>query len=252
MGISASRCFGAKAKRAAASHRDQTLSEPQLVSIGLSDNERVARVGVPKAGLGGVVAGSLALVLAACGGAPQSGVASLGNSTTTTAQPASAGTGGVAGGGVAANAGKGAPGGSSNTVTVMAGGNFADMLKFAQCMRSHGVIDFPDPSSNGTIVVSGAVSQSPQYAAADETCRKLLPNGGIPTAAQRAQSLAQLLKVSVCMRAHGISDFPDPTSNGIHIPIRPGMPSGLDPDNPRFQAAEKACQRFQPGQAVGP
>jgi hypothetical protein len=225
---------------------------PQLELMGVSDNERVARVGVPKAALVGVVAGSVVLVLAACGRAPQSGVASLGSSTTTTAQPASSGTGGVASGGVAGNTGNGAPGASSNTVTVMAGGNFADMLKFAQCMRSHGVIDFPGPSSNGTIVVSATVSQSPPYAAADETCRKLLPNGGIPTAAQRAQSLAQLLKVSVCMRAHGISDFPDPTSNGIRIPIRPGMPGDLDPNNPRFQAAEKACQRFQPGQPVGP
>jgi hypothetical protein len=130
-------------------------------------------------------------------------------------------------------------------------GNSVDMLRFAQCMRSHGV-DFPNPSSNGTIVVSGTVSQSPQYPAADQTCRELLPNGGIPTAAQQAQSLAQLLKVSVCMRAHGISDFPDPTSKGIQIPVRPGMPSDLDPNNPRFQAAEKACQRLQPGQPAGP
>jgi hypothetical protein len=48
------------------------------------------------------------------------------------------------------------------------------------------------------------------------------------------------------MRAHGISDFPDPTANGIEIPIRKGMPTDLDPNNPRFQSAEKACQRFGP------
>jgi hypothetical protein len=219
--------------------------------MGLPDNERVARAGVPKAALAGAVAGSLAFVLAACGGSPQPGVASLGNSTTAPAQRAFAGAGGVAGGRGAGHTGNGARGGSSATVTVMTG-NFAGMFTFAQCMRSHGVIDFPSPSSNGTIVVSGTVSQSPQYPAADHRCRKLLPNGGIPTAAQQAQSLAQLPKVSVCMRAHGISDFPDPTSNGIQIPVRAGMPSDLDPDNPRFQAAEKACQRFQPGQPAGP
>jgi hypothetical protein len=130
---------------------------------------------------------------------------------------------------------------------VMAAGNDADMVQYARCMRSHGVVDFPDPSSNGTISVSGNVSQSPQYPAADETCHKLLPNGGVPTAAQRARSLAQLLKVSVCMRGHGIRDFPDPTSNGIRIPIRPGMPSDLVPTNARFQSAEKACQHLAPG-----
>ena len=151
-------------------------------------------------------------------------------------------------GGGAANAGNGAPGDGAQSDMVMAGGsgNYADRLKYAQCMRSHGVVDFPDPSSNGTISVSGTVSQSPQYPAADNTCRKLLPNGGIPTAAQQAQGLAQLLKVSICMRAHGISDFPDPTSNGIRIPVRKGMPSDLDPNNLRFQAADKACQSLGP------
>jgi len=114
------------------------------------------------------------------------------------------------------------------------------------------VLDFPEPSRDGTITVSGTVSRSAQYPAADEACRKLLPNGGIPTAAERAQGLAQLLELAVCMRAHGIRDFPDPTSSGIQIPIRPGMPSDLEPDNPRFQAAEKACRRFQPGQSTGP
>ncbi|HUB70071.1 MAG TPA: hypothetical protein VL984_06585 [Acidimicrobiales bacterium] len=207
----------------------------------------MARVVVLKAALVGVVAGGLAIVLAACGSAAQSGVASLGKATTTTAQPAPAVTGGVAGGGVAANAGNAAPGAGSNSEMVMAPGNPADMLKFAQCMRSHGVIDFPDPSSNGAIVVSGTVSQSPQYGAADQTCHDLLPNGGIPTAAQRAQALAEMLKLSVCMRAHGISDFPDPTSEGIRIALKPGMPSDLVPGNPRLQAAQKACQRFGPG-----
>jgi len=189
---------------------------------------------------------AVALLFAACGsGSASPGVASVG-STTTTTQSASAGAGGGGGGGGAANAGNGAPGGGPHTVMVMSGTG-ADMLKYAQCMRSHGVVDFPDPSSNGTILVGGTVSQSPQYPAADNTCRKLLPNGGVPTAAQQAQGIAQLLKFSVCMRAHGISDYPDPTSNGIQIPIRKGMPSDLDPNNPRLQSAEKACQHLAPG-----
>jgi hypothetical protein len=220
---------------------------PQLVLMGASDNERVARARVPKTGLVGVVAGSLALLLAACGGSQQAGVASLGSTTTTMAHSARGGAAGGDGGGGAASAGKGAPGAGRNIVTVMMGdGNSADMLKFAHCMRSHGVGDFPEPSSNGTITVGGSVSESPQFQAADQTCHTLLPNGGVPTAAQRTQGLDQLLKVSVCMRAHGISDFPDPTANGIELPIRKGMPTDLDPNNPGFQSAEKACQRFGP------
>ena len=107
----------------------------------------MACAGVPKTALVGFVAGSLALLLAACGGSPQAGVANLGNAkTTTTAQSAPAGTGGGDGGGGAAYAGNGAPGGGAQSVMVMAGGNYADNLEFAQCMRSHGVVDFPDPS----------------------------------------------------------------------------------------------------------
>jgi hypothetical protein len=195
----------------------------------------------------GLVLVAAALLVAACGsGSASPGVASVG-STTTTTQSASSGAGGGGGGGGAANAGSGAPSGAPNAVMVMSGGNGAEMLKYAQCMRSHGVVNFPDPISNGTILVGSTVSQSPQYSAADNTCRDLLPNGGIPTAAQQAQGLAQLLKLSVCMRAHGISDYPDPTSNGIQIPIRKGMPSDLDPNNPRLQSAEKACQHLAPG-----
>ncbi len=211
--------------------------------MSVPDNQRVVRAGVPKTVLVGLVAGSLALLFAACGGSPQSGLANLGNAKTTTpAQPASAG----ADGGGAVNAGNGPPGGGARSDMVMAGGNHADKFEFAKCMRAHGVGNFPDPRSNGTISVGGTVSQSPQYPAADNKCRELLPNGGIPTAAQQAEGLAQLLKVSVCMRAHGISDFPDPTLEGFRIPVRKGMPSDLDPDNPRFQSAEKACQHLGP------
>ncbi len=208
---------------------------------------RTARTNKPHGAGVGLALAAVALLFAACGsGSASPGVASV-SSTTTTTQSTSAGAGGGAGGGGAANAGNGAPGGGPHTVMVMSGGNGAEMLKYAQCMRSHGVVDFPDPSSNGTISVGGTVSQSPQFQAADNTCRNLLPNGGIPTAAQQAQGIAQLLKLSVCMRAHGISDYPDPTSNGIQIPIRKGMPSDLDPNNPRLQSAEKTCQHLAPG-----
>jgi len=103
-----------------------------------------------------LVLAAVAGLLAACdGGSASPGVASLGSTTTTTtAQSAHAGTGGGDGGGGAASAGNGAPGGGPHAVMVMAGGNYADKLEYAQCMRSHGVVDFPDPSSNGTISVT--------------------------------------------------------------------------------------------------
>jgi hypothetical protein len=47
------------------------------------------------------------------------------------------------------------------------------------------------------------------------------------------------------MRAHGLADFPDPSSQGLQIGGGPG--SDLNPGSPRFQAAQKACRSLMPG-----
>jgi hypothetical protein len=58
------------------------------------------------------------------------------------------------------------------------------LLKYAECMRSHGITNFPDPVESGTGVHvgpgpdSGIDQNSPQYKAADKACRPLLPGGG--------------------------------------------------------------------------
>jgi hypothetical protein len=57
-------------------------------------------------------------------------------------------------------------------------------LKFAECMRAHGIANFPDPTmSNGTISIaipqgSGIDTSSPQFLAAQQACRSLKPGGG--------------------------------------------------------------------------
>ena len=48
---------------------------------------------------------------------------------------------------------------------------------------------------------------------------------------------------SACMRSHGIANFPDPNSQGA-IQVGPG--SGIGPSSPKFQAAQKACQKVLP------
>jgi hypothetical protein len=109
---------------------------------------------------------------------------------------------------------------------------------FAACMRSHGVPDFPDPkvTSKGEII-SMPDDDSPRFRSGFESCRKLLPNGGVPSPAQQAQEQEQLLEFAACMRAHGVRDFPDPTfSDG-----RPEFPEGrIKRNSPRFAAAKKA------------
>jgi hypothetical protein len=110
-------------------------------------------------------------------------------------------------------------------------------------MRKHGVTNFPDPNGQGVIQLSsgtGIDPQSPTFRSAQTACQKLLPNGGRPTPAQQAQMQQKLLAFSTCMRAHGVKDFPDPSNDGLSLKGGPG--SDLNPDNPQFQAAQKACQ----------
>ena len=55
-----------------------------------------------------------------------------------------------------------------------------------------------------------------------------------------------MLAYSRCMRAHGISDFPDPQPAG-DFQLNAAKGSDLDPRNPRFQAANEACKGFRAG-----
>ena len=69
----------------------------------------------------------------------------------------------------------------------------ADDLKFAQCMRSHGVPSFPDPTTgpNGRVEFVLSVSRdgfdphSPQILAKAHECQYVLPAGtGLPSATE--------------------------------------------------------------------
>lgn len=104
-------------------------------------------------------------------------------------------------------------GGSSKkpSQTASAGG-----IKFADCMRLHGVPNFPDPSSGGGGIQitpsSGINPQSPAFQSAQKACSKLLP-GPTPGAPGSESRKLALLRLAKCMRSHGISSFPDPTTS---------------------------------------
>ena len=58
-----------------------------------------------------------------------------------------------------------------------------DLLQYARCMRSHGVIDFPDPAVRsglppGFDFPPNMDLTSPAFLAADKVCHSLLPHGG--------------------------------------------------------------------------
>jgi hypothetical protein len=180
----------------------------------------------------------LTLAAAACGGNNNSpSVASAGGSTTTTSSSSS-------GGGTASSGGTAAPRGGSLT---MVGGKASDMRKFASCMRSHGVPNFPDPNANGAITVTGLNPDSPSFRNAQNACKKYTPRGGQPPSpAQQAKMQAAALKFSACMRAHGLPNFPDPTFSNGGASLRISK-AQLDPSSPTFQRAQQACAKNLPG-----
>jgi hypothetical protein len=189
--------------------------------------------------------GALVLAAAGCGGGGGSpGIASVADSATTTSTSTSTTTQS----GSADKAPSGPTVGQGGHFQIgMRVGNAADGAKFSACMRKHGITNFPDPNGQGVITIQSGMGidpNSPAFRSARTACEKLLPNGGQPTPAQIAQEQKQMLALSACMRAHGVKDFPDPTNGGLQIRVHPG--SDLDPNNPTFQKAQQACQKYQP------
>jgi hypothetical protein len=64
------------------------------------------------------------------------------------------------------------------------------LLRFAACMRSHGLPKFPDPTSDGGLRIdkkSGIAASSPQFKQAQNACKEFLPGGGGSTTGRGPQ-----------------------------------------------------------------
>jgi len=142
----------------------------------------------------------------------------------------------------------GCGGGSTATGGSAAGADPA--LSLSRCMRAHGVSNFPDPAAGGPLVLPDSINpDAPAFQSAQRACSKLLPGGG-PGGASSASVRLAMLKVARCLRAHGLPDFPDPTSTP---PSPAGQPGGLalgrggwflvvsDPQAPAFRRAAAVC-----------
>ena len=109
-------------------------------------------------------------------------------------------------------------------------------VRFAACIRAHGVPDFPDP---GRAFPPG-LKHAPAFQTAMKTCLKLEPPGTSTgkhfNASQRATALAQVR----CIREHGMPDFPDPTFPASGGELFPAI-AGFNPASPAFRHAAAAC-----------
>ncbi len=131
---------------------------------------------------------ALALIATACGGGPKTpGVATAGG--TTTARVAASGSSGSPGSTATARPASSAGSSSSSGSSGQGSSKEASQslpLQFAQCMRSHRVPAFPDPSPGGgflnAISASGINTHLPTFEAAMHACKKYNPAGDMTPA----------------------------------------------------------------------
>lgn len=180
----------------------------------------------------GVAAACAAVgALAACGSSASTNtVASLGSSTARSATVAPAG-------------GSAGPSAANN----------AKLVKYSQCMRSHGVPGFPDPQGGRLMIQvhkgSGSSTldpDSPQFKAASQACKSLAPAGLGSGQSVSPQMQAQALKFSRCMRSHGVPSFPDPSFSGGAVRIQA---KGTNLNSPAVKRAQQACGSLMAGGA---
>ena len=95
-------------------------------------------------------------------------------------------------------------------------------MKFAECIREHGVPDFPDANASGEFVYGVSVSPAVWKKAVD-ACKDLQPPGSLSAKRSPKQQTASL-KFAQCVRENGVKDFPDP-ANGEPLVDTTRIPS---------------------------
>jgi hypothetical protein len=125
-------------------------------------------------------------------------------------------------------------------------------LAYANCMRSHGVPDFPDPNSQGefqlrpvrvenghTTPIEDLIPSSPAFQAAQRVCGSFGSAGRQVTPAQEKQAFGTELRAAACMRANGVPGYPDPKFIDGSIDLE--FNGKFAPSSPAFQRAAKRC-----------
>ena len=111
--------------------------------------------------------------------------------------------------------------------------------RYPDCMRSHGVPDFPDPTANGEYILPPQIDvSSPTFKSAQPSVHEIRPRPGkdlvfvVPAPDAR--------QARVCMRAQHITNFPDPAGTPLAT-LQLILSSGINPQTPAFQHAAAAC-----------
>jgi hypothetical protein len=120
-------------------------------------------------------------------------------------------------------------------------------LDFARCMRANGVPSFPDPVAepDGSFRLQRPPGVAPS--ALDDALKSCKSEAqalgiGADSGAPDTGAQDQLLKLSRCMRANGIPEFPDPKPGSDVLTALHGLFQNFDLDSPRVAKALQRCQ----------
>ncbi|HWD85354.1 MAG TPA: hypothetical protein VG321_06360 [Solirubrobacteraceae bacterium] len=129
-------------------------------------------------------------------------------------------------------------------------------LALAECMRAHGVTNFPDPTQgpggtgisisaapgSSTLTVDGVTMAGPTFTSAERACKLFGGATRPPPISEKMKE--QLFGLARCMRAHGVPSWADPTfpANGGVMMGGPSNPSQRN--SPALLKALRTCNRL--------
>jgi hypothetical protein len=123
------------------------------------------------------------------------------------------------------------------------------LVKFAECIRAHGVPHFPDANAKGEFVFGIDVSPAVWTKAVD-ACKDLQPPGTLSSKRSPKQQTASL-RFAQCIRENGVKDFPDP-ANGEPLVDTYKIPSSNRPGGMTIlNAAMQKCRDLLDKAAAG-
>ena len=121
-------------------------------------------------------------------------------------------------------------------------------VKFAECIRAHGVSDFPDPDEKNQFEYGVSVTPA-VWDKATTACKDLQPPGTLSGKRTPKQQSASL-RFAQCIRDNGVKDFPDPV-NGEPVIDTYKIPSSNRPGGMTIlNAAVQKCRNVL-GEAAG-
>ncbi len=149
--------------------------------------------------------------------------------------------------------------GSGSSATNNAAANAQKAVKFAKCMRSNGVSEFPDPhpDASGNFTIDGIVNGSslnpdtPAFKQAIGACKNLEP-AGFTGSKRSPQQMQAALEFAQCIRENGVKDFPDPVDGQPLVDTNRIPSAATDSGMSILTAAMQKCHGFVAALVKGP